>query len=112
MTFGQGLFSGFLFAIAMALSPTISNAQLPSSEALPRLALPVTPDDYPAASYFADEEGHVVLVATIGVDGRLSNVRVESSSGYANLDGAAIALANDARVRHGQQRRRKRVLSE
>ena len=98
VTFERYFVGGLVFAMAMALSAAFSNAQPVANEAMPRLTLPVAPENYPAASYFANEEGHVVLVATIGVDGQMSNARLETSSGYTALDEASIALANDARL--------------
>jgi TonB family protein len=89
---------GIVSLMAMTSSPAISAAQPNSQAAMPRLALPVEPGNYPDESLVASEEGSVVLIATIGVDGQMSNARVESSSGHSRLDEASIILANEARL--------------
>jgi TonB family protein len=98
VTFERYFVGGLVLATAMTLSSAFATAQPITNETMPRLTLPVKPENYPAASYFANEEGHVVLIATIGVDGQMSNARLETSSGYAALDEASISLANDARL--------------
>ncbi len=49
------------------------------------------PPSYPRAAIDATVEGTVVLAVTIEPDGQVSRVEVEQSSGYAILDGAAVA---------------------
>ena len=97
------VFSGLIAMTWMAGNSVAQTVAQPSSEAtansvMPRLALPVAREDYPVESFVANEEGHVVLVATIDVDGQMSDARLEASSGYSSLDEAAIELANDSRL--------------
>jgi TonB family protein len=89
---------GLVSLMAMTWSPAFLAAQPNSQAAMPRLALPVEPGSYPAESIVANEAGNVVLIATIGVDGQMSNAWVESSSGHSRLDEASITLANEARL--------------
>ncbi len=46
--------------------------------------------DYPAVSERLGETGTVVLQLLVGVDGKVTDSRVEVSSGYTRLDDAAI----------------------
>ncbi len=85
-------------ASSTAQTPTQSTSQVNPNETMPRLTLPVRPENYPSDSFIANEEGHVVLIASIGVDGQMSNARLEASSGHVSLDEASIALANAARL--------------
>jgi len=104
--FRNCIISGFAVLIAMTWMAAYSAAQVTpqavaetsTDQAMPRLTLPVAREDYPVQSFVADEEGHVVLVATVGVDGQMSNARLETSSGYIGLDEASIDLANNARL--------------
>ena len=91
-------FVGLMSLMAMIFSPAYSAAQPNSEDATPRLTLPIAPGNYPVDSLVANEEGHVVLIATIGADGQMSNARLEQSSGYSKLDEASITLANEARL--------------
>ena len=100
------LFSGLAVLMAAIWTPDSSTAQtttqftsqVNANETMPRLTLPIARENYPVDSFIANEEGHVVLIATIGVDGQMSNARLEASSGHVSLDEASIALANDARL--------------
>lgn len=56
----------------------------------PARALPHGPPDYPASARRAGHTGTVIVALTVGADGRTSNVRVQSSSGYRELDDAAV----------------------
>ncbi|MEQ1609488.1 MAG: TonB family protein [Hyphomonadaceae bacterium] len=53
---------------------------------------------YPAASKLCGEEGTVVISYCVSADGRVENVQVTISSGYARLDNSVLAWA--ARDRH------------
>jgi protein TonB len=57
---------------------------------------PLTQPDYPAAARRADEQGKVALQVLVGTDGRVRDVKVVQSSGFARLDQAAVneALAH------------------
>jgi periplasmic protein TonB len=46
---------------------------------------------YPHDSLKAREQGTVMLLVLVGVDGKVEDIRVEKSSGYARLDRAALA---------------------
>lgn len=65
--------------------------------------------DYPTASRRCREEGKVAITYCVTAEGRLENVQVVSSSGFARLDNSILAWA--ARDRHtpgminGQPRR-------
>jgi protein TonB len=45
---------------------------------------------YPHDSLKAREQGTVMLLVLVGVDGKVEDIRVEKSSGYARLDRAAL----------------------
>lgn len=58
----------------------------------------ITADDYPAEAMLAGEQGRTGITWTIGVDGRVRDCHVVSSSGYPRLDAAGcIALTRRAR---------------
>lgn len=50
---------------------------------------------YPTASLINHEEGAIILAFDVGVDGLPSNISVDVSSGYPNLDDAAINYLKD-----------------
>lgn len=52
---------------------------------------------YPAASKLCGEEGTVVISYCVSADGRVENVQVTISSGYARLDNAMLAWAGSDR---------------
>ena len=54
--------------------------------------------DYPAASKSCREEGKVAITYCVTIEGRLENVQVVTSSGFARLDNSILAWA--ARDRH------------
>ena len=45
---------------------------------------------YPIDSLKAREQGTVMLLVLVGVDGKVEDIRIEKSSGYARLDRAAL----------------------
>jgi periplasmic protein TonB len=51
--------------------------------------------DYPEEAMKADEEGTVIVTLTIGPDG-VSDVRVWESSGFPDLDRAALLAAKES----------------
>jgi TonB family protein len=53
----------------------------------------MTQDDYPLLSNALNEQGDVILDFLIGPDGKVSDVKVAKSSGFARLDDAAVAAA-------------------
>lgn len=54
---------------------------------------PLTQPDYPTSSRRAGEEGTVELAILVLASGRIGEVRVEHSSGFARLDAAAVKEA-------------------
>jgi protein TonB len=52
-----------------------------------------TQPDYPSASRRLNEEGSVVLALLVGEDGKVKEAKVETSSGFARLDEAAVKEA-------------------
>ena len=59
---------------------------------------------YPAIARSRGQEGRVVVAVTIGVDGNPGNVAVQSSSGVAALDEAAVSAVRTWRFRNGSGR--------
>lgn len=61
---------------------------------------------YPVESRRKREEGTVVLLVTVGTDGRVADIRVSTSSGFSRLDNAALSAVKKWRwapiVRGGQ----------
>lgn len=58
---------------------------------------------YPAAAQRFNQEGNVVLQALVGTDGRVSEVKLKQSSGFALLDNAALDQARRWRCQSGQE---------
>jgi protein TonB len=54
---------------------------------------PVTQPPYPPTSVRLEEQGSVILALYIQADGRVSDAKVQKSSGYARLDEAAVREA-------------------
>lgn len=54
---------------------------------------PLTQPDYPPSARRGDEQGKVVLSVLIATDGRVADVKVAQSSGFARLDQAAVTEA-------------------
>ena len=48
------------------------------------------PIEYPASAVSAGEEGTVQVVAEVGIDGRVDGAKIYRSSGYRDLDAAAL----------------------
>lgn len=48
------------------------------------------PVEYPASAVSAGEEGTVQVVAEVGIDGRVDGAKIYRSSGYRDLDAAAL----------------------
>lgn len=66
-------------------------------------------DYYPRSALRARRTGHVVVQITVGVQGRVTNAHVVTSSGHQDLDRAAIALARAYRFRPVARPRRARI---
>ena len=73
-------------APAPAPAPAIANAGDLSST-----MISATPPRYPHDSRRLREQGTVVLMVLLGVDGRVADISVAQSSGFARLDQAALA---------------------
>jgi protein TonB len=56
--------------------------------------VPCDKPEYPRASLVNEEQGTVVLSLQISVDGKVTDSKVEKSSGFKNLDKATLKLAN------------------
>lgn len=56
-----------------------------------------SPPNYPAHSMRMNEQGRVVLLVELSVDGRVSNVQVKTASGYRRLDEAAVSAVKSWR---------------
>lgn len=52
----------------------------------------IVAEDYPTAALRNEDEGRVVVVFTITAKGKVSNCRVETSSGHAALDDVPCAV--------------------
>ena len=96
---------------APAIAPaTIALAQPASAQPAPKPAAPLTlgselavvcpqhtPPAYPAYSRRIGEQGRVVLRVELDEEGRVSEVRVQTGSGYPRLDDAALAALRNWR---------------
>lgn len=54
---------------------------------------PCEKPEYPRASLVNEEQGTVILSLQIGTDGKVTDSKVEKSSGFKNLDKATLKLA-------------------
>jgi protein TonB len=61
----------------------------PSMKSSPRSLASALNSCYPSASRRLNEEGRVVVIVTIGIDGKMADTKVAQSSGFERLDGAA-----------------------
>lgn len=86
-------------AIAAVTHTPPPPAPPPAPVAAPRVPVRVAPvvraqhcrdPDYPSISERLGETGTVLLALKVGLDGRVTESRVESSSGHARLDKAAV----------------------
>lgn len=64
---------------------------------IPTLRVPVNGNFYPIDSLLRNEEGKVLLRLTIASDRSVATVELDTSSGYAELDEASIAIARNSR---------------
>jgi protein TonB len=56
--------------------------------------VPCDKPEYPRASLVNEEQGTVVLSLQISIDGKVTDSKVEKSSGFKNLDKATMKLAS------------------
>lgn len=75
-----------LFVIAL-------NAAAADSIATIDPKVPCDKPDYPRASLVNEEQGTTVLSLLIATDGKVTDSKVEKSSGFKNLDKASLKLA-------------------
>ena len=75
---------------AGAKAPGPARASIPSG--LPSL---FSHDDYPLEALQNDEQGTVVFVASVGVDGGITGCAIESSSGSPTLDSTTCRLVTE-----------------
>jgi len=55
--------------------------------------IPCDKPEYPRASLVNEEQGTVVLSLQVAVDGKVTDSKIEKSSGFKNLDKATMKLA-------------------
>ncbi|MBV8635853.1 MAG: energy transducer TonB [Burkholderiaceae bacterium] len=80
--------------IAAALGSLSFAAAAADSVASIDSKVPCDKPEYPRASLVNEEQGTVVLSLEIGTDGKVMDSKVEKSSGFKNLDKAALKLAS------------------
>jgi TonB family protein len=80
-------------AAGAALSFALSGAAYADDQAMIDRHYPAEPPVYSAAAQAAGEQGDVVLRIFIMTDGRAHKTRVTRSSGFADLDQAAVTAA-------------------
>lgn len=95
--------------VAAATPAPPAPAARPSAVTVSDLAttmISAVPPRYPVESRRLKEEGTVVLLLTVGIDGRVADIRVSRSSGSDRLDTAALSAVRKWRwaptVRNGQ----------
>jgi TonB family protein len=78
---------------ANASSATIASQAGNNAERVPLVPLSVPDHHYPFPSLVANEEGRSVVSITVAADGRVTEVKIISSSGSPRLDQAALQVA-------------------
>jgi len=81
--FGSLMFAGAALAAVSAQAQDTSKRQLDP-------AFPNYQPAYPDAAQVNGEQGDVVLKVRVNEDGHVRNIEIEKSSGFADLDNAAI----------------------
>jgi protein TonB len=64
----------------------------------PKHPLHIGEDYYPDASKRANEEGRCIVTITVGVDGKISNETIQTSSGFPRLDEACLKGVHGQRM--------------
>ena len=82
------------FAAPLLLASVTANTAMAESFATLDTKAPCDKPEYPRASLVNEEQGTVVLSLQISVDGKVTDSKVEKSSGFKNLDKATLKLAN------------------
>jgi TonB family protein len=83
--FTASAFLGGAFCMVIGLPAVAANAPRALDHAYPNYQPP-----YPDAAQVNGEQGDVVLKVRVNEDGRVRNIAIEKSSGFADLDNAAI----------------------
>ncbi len=81
-------------AIAAPLLFVAMNASAADYEATLDTKAPCDKPEYPRASLVNEEQGTVVLALQVAADGKVSDSKIEKSSGFKNLDKATLKLAS------------------
>jgi TonB family protein len=101
---------GFAMVMGMALAVSTlamaqTNAPVPARTAsgiTPPVALSdhsMTEGDYPPLARARGEEGATIVYYVVNADGNVGDTRIESSSGYADLDAAALDMVKSWRFK-------------
>lgn len=71
-------------------APGPAHSPIASADNLVATLLDGQPPEYPRRSRRLHEEGRVLLMVTVGTDGRVQDLRIDQSSGFERLDQAAL----------------------
>jgi periplasmic protein TonB len=87
--------SNFLFKSLTALALVVSVNAMADDMSLSSLdpKEPCPRPDYPRASLANEEQGATTISLLVGVDGKVTDSRIDKSSGFKNLDKATLKLA-------------------
>ena len=85
----------FGLSSASALAATCPNALPPNTIAPASIGRAHSCPNYPLLAWVLGEQGKVQLEFTIGTDGRVRHPNILESSGFSNLDQAAVACASN-----------------
>lgn len=81
----------------------------PGATAVKPIRLQGDRPDYPSASVRCVEKGSVTIHFCVGAEGRMENIQIAVSSGYARLDNAVLAWAARERYAPGSVNGRARL---
>ena len=83
-------------AVLVAGAPAVFAAEVPASFDAKNCKA-----EYPKASLMNEEQGDVTMAFLVGADGNVVDSKVEKSSGYKNLDKAAIKALSACKFKPG-----------
>lgn len=86
-------FKRLSFALAAPLFCAALNANAGDYVAAIDTKAPCEKPEYPRASLVNEEQGTVILSLQVAVDGKVTDSKIEKSSGFKNLDKATLKLA-------------------
>ena len=89
-------FSTSVFAAVILSASTAFAAEVPAS-----LSDKNCKAEYPKASLMNEEQGDVTMAFLVGADGNVVDSKIEKSSGYKNLDKAAIKALSACKFKPG-----------